>query len=238
MEQRAGKKQQNNLMKADEKQADGVEVTFYTDPLCCWSWAMLPHWQKLLEKFDGTLSATYKMAGLLPSWNNFTDSINSIRTPAQMGPEWMHAKEITGANIDPSIWISDPPASSFPACIAVKCMELQSKNAADHYLYLLREAVMVKCRNIARTDVLLELAGLVSKRLPSFDLFTFREDLLGQRGRDAFRIDWQEAKYKGITRLPTLIFRSTGGMPVLLSGFQCFDSLERVVLTLIEAMRK
>ncbi|MDO6430255.1 DsbA family protein [Flavitalea sp. BT771] len=210
------------------QQTDGVEITFYTDPLCCWSWAMRPQFRALLENF-ADLSVTYKMAGLLPSWNNFSDSVNSIQKPVHMGPEWMHAKERSGANIDPGIWMSDPPASSFPACIAVKCAELQSKEASAHYLHFLQEAVMVKNKNIARTEMLLEVAHSLPAQFPSFNLLTFREDLLGQRGKDAFRLDWQEVKYKAITRLPTLVFRSDNRVPILLSGYQSYDSLERTV---------
>jgi len=232
MAQKDVEKLQNRQRAMSHTQTDGIEVTFYTDPLCCWSWVMEPEWRKLQEKFGTAMSVSYKMAGLLPSWHNFTDSLNSIRNPGQMGPEWMHAKAISGVDIDPGIWLSDPPASSFPACIGVKCAGLQSKEAEDKYLYLLRESVMVNKENIARTDVLLQLAGLLSTSLSSFDLFTFREDLLGERGKNAFRIDWQEAKYKGITRLPTLIFRSAVGPPVLLSGFQNYDTMEQTVLTL------
>lgn len=212
--------------------ADGVEVTFYTDPLCCWSWAMQSHWKQLRERFAGTFSLQYKMAGLLPSWNNFTDSRNSIRRPAQMGPEWLHASELTGVSIDPSIWVSDPPASSFPACIAVKCAELQSREAGEYYFYLLQEAVMADRRNIARADVLIELAALVPAQFPFFNLNNFREDLLDHRGKDAFRIDWQESKYKSITRLPTAVFRAVGSAPMLLSGFQTYEALEKTILSL------
>src|SRR6187402_1973195 len=173
------------------RQSDGIEVTFYTDPFCCWSWVMEPEWKKLQERFGSALTVRYKMAGLLPSWHNFTDSLNSIRNPGQMAPEWMHAREISGLHIDPAIWLSDPPASSFPACIAVKCAALQSQEAERVFLFSLREAVMVNKKNIARTDVLLELAALLSATLPSFDVFTFRDDLLGDKGKNAFRADWQ-----------------------------------------------
>jgi putative protein-disulfide isomerase len=207
----------------------GVEITFYTDPLCCWSWAMDPPFRKLEENFGNSLSTTYKMAGLLPSWDNFADTVNSIRKPAQMGPEWMHVKEITGAEIDPGIWVSDPPASSFPACIAVKSAELQSRQAGERYLHLLREAVMVRRINIARTETLLEIGRSLSDQLPAFNPFTFQEDLLGSRGREAFRLDWQEMKYNGIVRIPTLIFRSASRATILLSGYQSYEALENAV---------
>ncbi|HTI92699.1 MAG TPA: DsbA family protein [Puia sp.] len=209
-----------------------IEISFYTDPLCCWSWVMQPQWKKLLDEFGDSLHVTYKMVGLLPSWNNFSDSTNSIRKPIQMGPEWMHARETSGVYIDDSIWVTDPPASSFPACIAVKSVELQSHKMAAVYLSMVQEAVMTKRMNIALTAVLLELANDLGKSAPDFNLFKFREDLFGEAGKEAFRKDWQEARYRGITRFPTLVFRASGHNPVLVNGLQFYDAMKDIVLKL------
>ncbi|HEY6900977.1 MAG TPA: DsbA family protein, partial [Puia sp.] len=99
MDLKNGKK--NNPVQ--EAKGAGVEVIYYTDPLCCWSWAMEPQWKRFVDETGITI--TYKMGGLLPSWNNFNDKLNSIRKPIQMGPEWMHAKYLSGAEIDNRIWI-------------------------------------------------------------------------------------------------------------------------------------
>ena len=211
--------------------ADGVEVIFYTDPLCCWSWAIRPQWEQLLEELEGSISVTYRMAGLLPSWHHFNDSLNSISRPIHMGPEWMHAKVVSGVQINNQLWITDPPASSFPACIAVKCAGLQSKAAEDRYLYLLQKAVMVDGLNIARTSVLLEVAAAMTG---AFDLSLFQRDLLGERGKEAFRRDMQECKYLNIVRLPTLVFRCAGRPTLLLSGYQSYRSLKKTYGTLVD----
>lgn len=219
----------NNVYKPGK--AGEVEVTFYTDPLCCWSWAIRPEWEQLREELGASIDVTYKMAGLLPSWHHFHDPLNSISKPVHMGPEWMHAKTVSGAQINNQIWITDPPASSFPACIAVKCAGLQSKEAEDRYLYLLQKAVMIDGLNIARTSVLLEVAAAVTG---SFDLSLFEQDLLGERGKEAFRLDMQECKYLNITRLPTLVFRRSGQPSLLLSGYQSYRSLKKAYGTLVD----
>jgi predicted DsbA family dithiol-disulfide isomerase len=210
-----------------------IKVLFYTDPLCCWSWAMEPAWRRLRDEYRDAMRVTYKMAGLLPSWTNFSDPVNSIKRPSQMGPEWMHAKAVSGREIDSRIWIKDPPASSFPACIAVNAARLQSEDAGEKFLRLLWEAVMVGNLNIARTSVLIECAHNLSVLDPAFDLSAFREDLLGKRGKDAFTRDWQEVKYLGITRLPTLVFSRPGHGNRLLSGMQNYASLQKAVLGLL-----
>jgi putative protein-disulfide isomerase len=210
----------------------GMEVIFYTDPLCCWSWAMQSQWKQFQGELKGSFNLNYKMAGLLPSWNHFNDEINSIRKPVQMGPEWMHARAVSGAQINDRIWITDPPASSFPACIAVKCAALQSPEFGAGYLFLVQEAVMLKNMNISKTEVLLKLAEGFSRSRHNFNLFKFREDLLGEAGREAFRKDLQECKYLGIVRLPTILFKSAGGYSVVLSGYQSYESLRETWIKL------
>jgi predicted DsbA family dithiol-disulfide isomerase len=186
---------------------------------------MEPAWRRLRGEYGDALDVTYKMAGLLPSWTSFNDPVNSITRPSQMGPEWMHAKAVSGREIDSSIWIKDPPASSFPACIAVKSAGLQNERTGEKFLRLLWEAVMVGNINIAKTSVLLDCAHNLSIADPGFNLQTFREDLLGARGKDAFMKDWKECKYLGITRLPTLVFSRRGHRTRLLSGMQSYTSL-------------
>lgn len=224
MEQKNGQKQQNSAAGL-LTQTDGMEIIFYTDPLCCWSWAMESHWQQFRQELPPGITITYKMGGLLPSWNLFNDEVNSIRRPAQMGPEWMHARHVSGTSIEERLWIIDPPASSFPACIAVKSAELQSRAFGTVYLGMVREAAMLQCKNVARTEVLMDLASELSESNATFDFDRFRDDLNGA-GPEAFKKDWKEVKYLGITRFPTLVFKIPGRPSVLLSGYRPCSSLK------------
>src|SRR5215217_1274269 len=127
-------------MQVEEKTAstaDPVAIVYYTDPLCCWSWGFEPQWRKLRYQFQGRLKWRYYMSGLLPEWNRYTDSLNSVSRPAQMGPIWMEAAHISGMPIENRIWIENPPSSSYLACVAVKCAALQSPALEEMYLRLL-----------------------------------------------------------------------------------------------------
>jgi putative protein-disulfide isomerase len=208
--------------------ADGVEVTFYTDPLCCWSWAMAPAWDRLKAECGSAIKLQYKMGGLLPSWKHFEDAAHSISRSSQMGPEWLHAAHLSGVTINSQVWITDPPASSYPACIAVKCAQLQSEGFVETFLYLLRKAVMVEGKNIAKTEVLLDAAWLLHDEFRDFDLFRFRDELMGDAGKQAFRKDMEEAKYLGINRFPTLVIRRKDRSTVMLTGYQTYESLKNL----------
>jgi putative protein-disulfide isomerase len=187
---------------------------------------MAPAWDRLVTESGGEIKVTYKMGGLLPSWKHFEDAAHSISRPTQMGPEWMHAAAVSGVTINSQLWINDPPASSYPACIAVKCVQLQSERYGETFLRLLREAVMLAGRNIARSEVLLDTAWLLHDQYREFGLFKFRDDLMGDSGKDAFRKDLQDAKYLGINRFPTLVFKCVQRPAIMLTGYQTFESLK------------
>lgn len=227
--------EENNKIN-QQLQAGSISITYFTDPLCCWSWAFEPEWQKLLATFNPLIKWRCCMGGLLPDWNNYHDAVNSISKPLQMGPMWLHAAELTGAKLRDDIWAKDPPASSYPACIAVKAATLQSEDAGAKYLYLVRKAVMQHGLNIAKHSVLLDVAMLLAENKNIvFDVNTFKQDLVSNTSREAFRKDLQEVKYYGINRFPSLVIRYDSANARLVTGYQKFETVEQVILQLINA---
>lgn len=212
------------------KEADRIVIEYYTDPLCCWSWAFEPHWQKLLHEFSGHINYSYLMGGLIPNWQNYQDPMNSINRPGQLGPLWMEAGQTTNTLIDPSIWVDDPPASSYPACIAVKSAEMQSKAAGEKYLYKLREAVMVNKQNIAKPEVLAAIAQKLSEENPQlFNYNQFLEDISGEKSLQLFRNDLQKVRYNQIGRFPTLTIHKPGKTGVILTGYRPYEVLLQAI---------
>lgn len=216
--------------KGETDKLAGVDITYYTDPLCCWSWGMEPQWRRLRYEFGSAIRWRYCMGGLIPSWKVFHDSVNAVSRPAQMGPLWMEATHLTGMPIENVIWIINPPASSYLSCIAVKCAELQSPKAGEHYLRLLREALMVEGRNIAIQSQLVQVARDLTLKHPNLlDEKQFLQDLEQGRGQKAFAADLQEVRSRQITRFPTLIFRRMGYKPILISGHRTYSVLLNVM---------
>lgn len=223
----------------DDPASGCVRIVYYTDPLCCWSWALEPHWQRLRYEFGDHLQYCYRMGGLIPDWDKFRDPLNSIHRPGQMGPYWMYVRSVSGVPIDEGIWHEDPPASSYPACIAVKAAERQGPEQAERYLRRLRQAVMTERRNVAHRDVLLDLAGELAAEVregASFDLPRFADDLDAADTLAAFRDDLKEARYQGIGRFPTLALLRPDGTGLLLVGYRPYsvlrDALQHLMPTL------
>ena len=205
---------------------DSIEVIIYTDPLCCWSAALQPHINSLIENLDAAINIRYCLAGMIPDWNSFTDPLNSVIKPAQMGPVWMEAKYITNTEIDDSIWITDPPSSSFPPCIAIKTAGLQSKEAEVAMLLALREAVTKRGLNISKEAVLSKVAHELAVEFPTlFDVNQFRKEYNQPASRDALRKDMNEIKLHRITRFPTLIIKKKGYQSTMITGYRPYDVL-------------
>ena len=202
-----------------------LDIVYYTDPLCCWSWAFEPVWRRLRYEYSDEISYRYCMGGLLPGWKNYNDSVNSVTRPAQMGPVWMHAQQLSGMPIQPDIWMRDPPASSYPACMAVKCAGLQSADAGEVFLRCLREAIMIRSANITNKEVLLIIAEEVAAIIPAFDPDRFRLDLAGDVALEAFRKDLLEVQHHNISRFPTLLVKNKNKQAILIAGYRPYNVL-------------
>jgi putative protein-disulfide isomerase len=208
-----------------------IKISYYTDPLCCWSWAFDQHWRALLANYGANINQQYVMGGMIPSWADYNDPLNSVCKPIQMGPVWMHASEVTRVKMKHSIWATDPPHSSYPASIAFKTVELQSKEAADQYLFIMRKALMERGINISKTENLFMLAHEIQR--PEFDFDTFESDWNTGKGRAPFRLDLQKTKFYSIGRFPTLTFQNTHGDGIMITGYRPYEALHEAFLYLL-----
>jgi predicted DsbA family dithiol-disulfide isomerase len=166
----------------------------------------------------------YIMCGMIPDWNSYKDDMNSITKPLQMGPLWMHASEVTHTPMKYSIWHEDPPASSYPTCIAVKTAGLQSAHAEELYLNSARRLLMLEGKNISKVSVLLEVARELD--VADFSFEQFKNDWDSGNGKNAFRSDLQKAKLNNIGRFPTLTFQDETGRGVMMVGYRPYEVLE------------
>lgn len=221
------------VVNAAERNRHGVvEVVCYTDPLCCWSWAAEPNWVRLRNQFTEQIHWKYVMGGLLPGWKRYEDTVNSVSRPVQMGPVWMHASQISGVPIKYELWHKDPPSSSYPACIAVKCAMLQSDHAAELYLNYTREAVMNKGLNIAKPEVLLLLAKTLAANEISFDYHRFEDDWVKGAGCYAFVEDLKQTRQLGINRFPTLTI-NTSSENLTVVGYKPYSTIHDMITKLL-----
>ncbi len=217
-----------------EGAAAGAElhVTYYTDPLCSWSWAFEPQWRRLRQECGDQLDWQYHMAGMISDWQQYSDPLNDISRPVQMAPQWYEVQAISGMPLEDRLWYEDPPASSYPGCIAVKAAERQGAEAGERYLRLLREAAMLQRRNIARRDVRVAIARELQALLPVFDADQFAADLDNPEVLESFRTDIKGARYLEISRFPTLVLQAAGDRKAILVGYRPYGALQEALVAL------
>jgi protein-disulfide isomerase-like protein with CxxC motif len=180
--------------------------------------------------FAGRIALRLRMGGMISDWNGFSDPLNDIHRPAQMGPLWIQAGTMTGMAAEPTVWAHDAPASSWPSCLAVKAAGLQSPAAADFYLRRVREAVMIQGRNVARHDVLIDIAQRLAQERPDLlDAELFERDFAGREARTALEEDVREARFRGVRRFPCLGVSRSGAEPAWLIGWRPWEALVAAV---------
>jgi predicted DsbA family dithiol-disulfide isomerase len=166
------------------------------------------------------------MGGLIQDWNHFNDPMNSVSRPFQMGPHWMHASHVTQSNIHYQIWHEDPPTSSYPACIAVKCASLQSPIAEELYLEATRSAVMEKGLNVSKIEILLDITRELADAQPEvFSYDQFVQDWNRGAAQAAFRADLQQTSFHKIGRFPTITFTNQTGKGLIITGYRPYEVL-------------
>jgi predicted DsbA family dithiol-disulfide isomerase len=158
-----------------------VQVRFYTDPACPWSWAAEPAIRRLMWEFEGELDFAWVMGGLTRSYEhaNLLDVVG----------QWLEDAAAGGMPSDPRIWTQNPLSSTYPACQAVKAAVEQGWQAGYRYLRILREGIMFERRKLDHADALIDAAGRAG-----IDRARFEVDLRSHAITEAFGADLEEVR--------------------------------------------
>jgi len=211
--------------------AEFINITYYTDPLCCWSWAMEPVLEHMHTKLGMILRWRICMGGLLPGWGLFSDNVNAVSRPVQMGPVWMHASRLANVPINWNLWHFDPPSSSYPACIAFKSVQLQNEEYAKQFLRMLRTSCMIDGINISKTKELVQLADKLKDSFPHFNTNKFIDDLFNGAGKKAFESDLQEIRQNEIRRFPAFIIRQAQRPSLIVTGYKSKEAFAKLIFS-------
>lgn len=192
---------------------------------------MDPVLQQLDKSLNGRIDWQYRMGGLLPGWESFSDPVNAITRPIQMGPVWMHAAQVGNVPINHHIWLKDPPSSSYLACIAFKAVALQSEKYGMAYFRMMQKTCVQDGINISKYDALVQLAFTLKTKYPAFDTALFKSDLVNGKGKQAFQNDLAEVASLRIQRFPTMIIRQEEKPSLMIMGYRPYSELSRIFET-------
>lgn len=222
---------QTNPHPSGMAQVSRVQILFATDPICSHCWAMEPAWRRFLYLYGEHIDATHLYGGLLPGWEGFMDS-GGIREPLDIPPHWHEVAERYGQPIDPSVWLTDPLDSSYPASVAAHAVRAIAPDREEDYLRRVRQALFLEARNIARPEVLIACAADIG-----LDSARFEAAFTAPESADAFAADLAAKARSGIRGFPTLVVDGPDAtQPWVMKGSQPFFRLERALEAVLGAL--
>ena len=171
-----------------------VQVRFYTDPACPWSWAAEPALRRLMWEFDGELEFVWVMGGLARRYGRkYRDEEGRIGAGpdcyADLISHWLDVVDDGLMPADPRIWTESPLTSTYPACQAVKAAAEQGWEAGYRYLRRVREGIMFERRKLDQPEALRAEAAAAE-----LDHERFEIDLLSEATTKAFDADLEEVR--------------------------------------------
>jgi predicted DsbA family dithiol-disulfide isomerase len=158
-----------------------VQVRFYTDPACPWSWNAEPALRRLMWEFENQLGFDWVMGGLARSYEH-ADLFDIVRV-------WLEDAAAGGMPCDPRLWTENPLDSTYPACRAAKAAEMQGGEAAYRYLRTLREGILCERRKLDDAEALTDAADRAG-----IDRERFEADLRSPASEEAFEADLEEVR--------------------------------------------
>lgn len=180
-----------------------VELRYYTDPACEWSWGAEPQLRRLMWEFGDSISPRWVMGGLARTLDRDDHAIHLAG--------WLEAAAATGMPCDPRLWLINPISSTYPGCQAVLAACEQGPEAGYRYLRRLREGLLCERKRLDHADALLAEAGPAG-----LDRERFEIDLRSNAIVEAFGADLDA------TRSPSDDARSAGKVRDLGRGIERF----------------
>ena len=175
----------------------GVEVVLFHDVLCAWSYVADQRLEQLRDELGPQLRWRYRGYPLRPE----EKALDKRERKLLAGHFRRAAREKEGAGVVADLWTSsDPPRSSLPPLVALEAALVQGEGAQRALLRSLRQSAFLRGVNIARRDVLVELAESAS-----LDVGRFLRDLDDPRSLRAVEAGVDEAGLLGVRGVPALL---------------------------------
>ncbi len=171
-----------------------------------------------MTQFGDRVRITYVMSGM----------VRTVEDPLKLTSELCEASARSGMPVDPRLWIDRPPASTYPACQAVKAAADQGRDGA--YLRVLREGFMLDRAKLDTADALIRAAGQV----PGMDVARFEIDLRSSASVEALAEDLEHRRALGerhgfVANAPAFVVGDGGAAPLRPQNVWEYAPLERAV---------
>jgi predicted DsbA family dithiol-disulfide isomerase len=191
---------------------------------------MQPLLRKIMLDYGEYIEIDYRMGGLLPSWESYTDK--RITNPSDAAQLWEEIRKKEKIPITGDIWLEDPLMSSYPSSIAFKSAQRQDKDKAVFFLRRLKEMLFMEKININNWENI-EKAALYC----GLDSALLHKNMKGE-GLNDFKFDLELARDLGIHVFPTLIFQRNYLESETLKGLKSYQVIEETIVRFIPNAEK
>lgn len=163
-----------------------IDIIHFADPFCWWSWGLEPILHRLMEVYGDQVAVTYRMGGMADKIELWRRTYSVTDDKALQA--WINKSvSATGMPLDTDFVTKSAAQSSWPACVAVKAAELQSKALAAKLFRRLMEAIQLRAENVSAEEVYLAEAEKIG-----LDPTQLRKDISSGSAARSFAQDREE----------------------------------------------
>lgn len=192
-----------------------LEVQWFTDPLCAWSFAAEEPILEFKSELGKNIVFYHRMVPLYQSLEKFL-SAHKMNFPAEFALKIKKASKATGVAMTTAPWERGivPEDGHFLSKWVLAAISMDPVKG-DKYLHLLRRAFFVEGRDLTKTKFLKELGkdiGLdpdILERLSSSEII-----------QKKLQEDMQKGSEEGVSVRPTLVIVNSGGDRVFIGGLR------------------
>lgn len=199
---------------------DTLTFEYWSDPLCIWAMVAQPKLEQVLERWERRVDVRYRIIPVFGSilWR-FREGPWAEKGPAGRAEATRSIAEAHGRDdVSGACWLHDCPASSWPACAALKAVfameddEEVEVGVAASYQLAMRRRFFVDAKNVTRRTEQLALAEELALPLAALE-----RRLDDGTATAALWEDHQRREAMGIQGSPTYVF--DGGRAMLYGNF-------------------
>lgn len=206
-----------------------MKLIYVVDPMCSWCYGFAPSVDALLA--DPGQAAPLELALVMGGLRPYTTEPVSARFVDEILGHWRHVHEASGqpfaAAPHTALHDSGFVYDTEPASRAVVAVRSLWPAQVWRYLKAIQQAFYAGARNVARAEVLADLA--LAQGLPRSE---FAHAFASQQMRDATRADFRQAQDWGIRGFPALLAELGAELHLVSQGYLDADALRERVAAL------
>ena len=192
-----------------------IDVQWYTDPLCSWSFAAEKAIGDFRNKMGNRIIFHHRMLPLYRLLETFL-AAHEMKTPADFASKIRKASKATGVEMTTTPWEKGivPKDGSILSKWALAALSIDPIKG-DQYLQHLRRAFFVEGRDLTKTGSLRDLGEKVG-----LDPEMLEKLSSGEMIRQQLEADIKKGAEEGVSVRPTLVMVNSGGDRIFIGGLR------------------